>query len=123
VALRLCVVAAGPDSIVVSGAVVSALPYVMTSCGRSVVLSRLRNCCSASEFSEASRIRKPWLAPDPYMARTWEVTVHSRLPAPEATVASGPVVGGWLLHVTPPSVQLPVTRMACKVRVPAVEAA
>ena len=31
-------------------------------------------------------------------------------------VAAGPVVPGWLAQVTPPSVQLPLTRNACSVR-------
>jgi hypothetical protein len=48
-----------------------------TSWGVLSPFSRLWNCCSASAFSTASRIRKPWLTP-PYIAATWEVTFHWR---------------------------------------------
>ena len=57
----------GSESIVVSGARLSGAPKVTTSCGGSLPFSRLWNCCSASWFSAASRIRKPWLAPASYM--------------------------------------------------------
>jgi hypothetical protein len=59
-ALSLSVVVAGPESIAVSGAVVSGDPNVITSCGGLSPFSLLWNCCSASAPSLASRIRKPW---------------------------------------------------------------
>ena len=62
----------GPESIVVCGASKSGSPNVSTSCGGLLPVSRLLNCCSASPFSAASRIRKPWLAPASYIARTCE---------------------------------------------------
>ena len=63
-ALVLSVSASGPESIVVSGGVLSGAPKVTTSCGGSEPFSRLWNCCSASWFSAESRIRKPLLAPE-----------------------------------------------------------
>src|SRR5918999_1714831 len=57
--LRSVVDPLGPVSRVVSGASKSGAPNVSTSCGRSLPCSRLLNCCSASWFSFASRIRNP----------------------------------------------------------------
>ena len=63
-ALVLSVSGSGPESIVVSGGVLSGAPNVTTSCGGSEPFSRLWNCCSASWFSAESRIRKPWFEPE-----------------------------------------------------------
>ena len=77
-ALAFVVDPVGPESIVVCGAVKSGAPKVSTSCGWLLPASRLSNCCSASAFSAASRIRKPRLTPAEYIARTCEVTLNSR---------------------------------------------
>ncbi len=49
---------------------------VSTSCGGLSPFSRAWNCCSASWFSVASRIRKPLFEPLEYMLETMVVTPH-----------------------------------------------
>ena len=71
--------ARGLPVIVVSGTPFGGAPApnFSTSCGRSVLASRLLNCCSASWFSLASRTRNPWFVPV-YMPWTIPATFHSR---------------------------------------------
>ena len=71
-------VAVGGTGVLVGVAVGPPAAKLMTSWGRLLPFSRLWNCCSASLFSEASRIRKPLLVPALYMACTWVVTFHCR---------------------------------------------
>jgi hypothetical protein len=98
-ALVLVVVPEGPESIDVSGGVVSGGGGSpdrkrSTSWGGVSPFSRLCSCCSAPlAFSAASRTRKPSFEPT-YIACTCGPTSHWRYPAPDATVAAAPVVAG-----------------------------
>ncbi len=58
----------------------------------------------------------PWLAPLASTACTWAVTSHWRYPEPDVVDATGPLVAGWLLHVTDPSAHGATTCAAYNVR-------
>jgi hypothetical protein len=104
----------GPASILVSGAPSS--KAITSAGGPSLSLSRLLSVCSSPKpSSAASRIWKPWFA-DAYMARSCCVTFHSSVPSADGTVAAGPVVPGWLLHVTEDSAQAEATWRTSSVR-------